>query len=530
MDSNATRRELERIKTILRSNPRGMSISELAGELGLNRNSVAKYLNMLLVAGHVEMRSYAAAKVYFLSQRVPISAMLDFSSDLILVLDRDQRITRVNDRFIEFADVDRTEIIGETLPTSDLPIVTDPTLLPLITEAMQGHEQTHVLTWRKGEGEHIFYARLVPTVFDEGDPGLTILLEDITEAVAARKALERGEARYRAIVEDQTEFITRFAPDMTLTFANEAYCRFMGRTLSDLRGREFNPPTFAPGGEEVNLLEQIRRIAQDKPLATWESHAITPSGEECWHQWIARGIFDAGGNHIENQAVGRDITNLKQAERTLKASLQEKEILLQEIHLRVNNSLQLISSLLNLQALSTGNGDTYRTIQDIQSRIHSISLVYETLYQSRSLARINLGEYLQRLTEDLFRMHRESEEGTHCTVTAGTVTLETDQAIPCGLIVNELILNALKHAFPGERSGEIRITAEQRAGQYTLKVADNGTGIPEDVDIHTTESLGLSLVRTLATRQLNGSVAVEQTGGTTVIITFPQTAPTGSAA
>ncbi len=519
--NDPTEKELSRIRAILKANPRGMSITDISGELNLNRNSVAKYLNMLLVSGHTEMRTVAAAKVYYPSQRVPISAMLDFSSDCILIMDNNLHVVQANDGFLEHMQIERDDIIGRSLQSLSFSALSDPALREAIDEAMQGSEQTCETTTQVNGGTHHHRIKIIPTVFEEGEPGLTILLEDITEQRRAHEALQKSEARYRAIVEDQTEFIIRFTPDLNVTFVNEAYARHLGRPCKELLGTDAG--SLIPSDERFELQEKVGDIRSDHPGIQWETSTTTPPGEEHWCQWIVRGVFDEQGNQLECQAVGRDITELKQ-------SLREKEVLLQEVHQRVNNSLQLISSLLHLQNLTVNHDESHTIIQDMQNRIHSLSLVYETLYQSHDLSRIDLGRYIRKVAEDLLANHENARERIQLSVASDKIALETDQAIPCGLITTELIQNALCHAFPEGRNGEVRISLRNIDGRCILTVSDNGTGLPESADVHTAESLGLSLVRTLVTRQLEGNITVERSGGTTYTITFPLSRQAGGKA
>ena len=215
-----------------------------------------------------------------------------------------------------------------------------------------------------------------------------------------------------------------------------------------------------------------------------------------------------------------DITERKQAEKHLKESVQEKEILLKEIHHRVKNNLQVISSLLNLQANRVTDARTLQALGDSQARVRSMALIHEKLYQSQSLARIDFGEYVKSLATDLFRSYQRNFKGIRLNVQVDEVTLGLDQAVSCGLILNELMTNALKYAFPDGRNGTIWV--ELRANSehvLSLRVADDGVGIPADVDVLKTDSLGLQLVNSLV-GQLDGNLELERSNGTTFRISF----------
>ena len=201
-----------------------------------------------------------------------------------------------------------------------------------------------------------------------------------------------------------------------------------------------------------------------------------------------------------------DITDRKRSDERIRASLKEKEVLLKEIHHRVKNNLQVISSLLNLQANQIKDKEAAQVFRDSQSRVKAMSLVHERLYQSSDLASINFAGYVQDVTRHLLRSYQSSPRGVRMLVDVDPVSFNIDTAIPCALIINELVSNAFKYAFPNGREGEIRIRLNQTGGEdLNLCISDNGVGFPAHVDWEHTDSLGLHLVRSL-TDQLNGTI------------------------
>jgi two-component sensor histidine kinase len=226
-------------------------------------------------------------------------------------------------------------------------------------------------------------------------------------------------------------------------------------------------------------------------------------------------------------AVDRELREVKvrqerkKAQEQIKASLREKEILLKEIHHRVKNNLQIISSLLNLQAEYLKDTQTIAIFKDSQNRIQSMAIVHEKLYQSEDLATINLSDYIQDLVSNLSYSYEVNLESIVFKIDVEDVLLDIDTAIPCGLIINELISNSLKYAFPRGKSGEIWIKLKSSAkNQLRLIVSDNGMGLPENFDFNNTESLGLQLVDAL-TIQLKGTIEIDRARGTKFLITFP---------
>lgn len=223
-------------------------------------------------------------------------------------------------------------------------------------------------------------------------------------------------------------------------------------------------------------------------------------------------ILDKDGNSVGILCVASDLRDHKQAEEA-----QRKEVLLREIHHRVKNNMQIVSSLLSLQSRYMENESYKQMFKESQNRIKSMALIHEKLYKSKTLETVNFREYITDLVQGLV----QSYKGHNITVTieVDDILLDVNTAVPCGLIINELVSNALKHAFPG-REGEIKVGLHASNGTIELVVADNGVGIPEGVDMKATETLGLRLVTILAEDQLNGKIKLTQDGGTEFCITF----------
>jgi two-component sensor histidine kinase len=214
------------------------------------------------------------------------------------------------------------------------------------------------------------------------------------------------------------------------------------------------------------------------------------------------------------------VAERERAEETFKASLRQQEVLLREVHHRIKNNLQIISSLLDIQASSVEDPHIVEMFMDIQNRVISMALIHETLYQSGNLRMVNFGVYVHTLAEQIFRSYNVAMDRISLQIRADEVMLDTNQAIPCGLILNELLSNCLKHAFPGERGGEVHIELRSEAApQVIMLVRDTGIGFPSGVDSGHLETLGLQLVYSL-TEQLGGRLEIERNDGTTVKLTF----------
>ena len=218
----------------------------------------------------------------------------------------------------------------------------------------------------------------------------------------------------------------------------------------------------------------------------------------------------------------RDITERKTAEDRLQASLREKEVLLREIHHRVKNNMQIISSLLNLQSRHIQDPGVLEVFKESQRRIRSMALIHERLYQSADLSRIEFSQYLDNLTHRLLHSYQVDSDRIRLSLHTEEVFLNVNTAIPCGLIVNELISNALKHAFPDGRRGEVAVELHRNeGGEFLLRVRDNGVGFPKTLDFRRTETLGMQIVVTLVD-QIDGTIEMGASGGTDFQIRFKE--------
>lgn len=217
---------------------------------------------------------------------------------------------------------------------------------------------------------------------------------------------------------------------------------------------------------------------------------------------------------------GLDITKRKRAEQQLKTSLEEKEVLLREIHHRVKNNLQIIVSLLSLQSEYVQDKQAVELFRESQFRVKSMALLHERLYETEDLAHINFSDYIRDLTNELLCSYGSDAMNIKLKINVKDVFPSVDVAVPCALIINELVSNCLKHAFPKGRAGEIRIEFDSdKQDNYTLLISDDGVGFAKDVDFPDGRTLGLQLVSTLA-EQLQGSVVLDKSAGTSFKISF----------
>ena len=331
-----------------------------------------------------------------------------------------------------------------------------------------------------------------------------------THRIQINEELKESEERYRKLVEHSPDAIIVQAEGKIIV-VNVAGVRLLGATSEEeVLGKTLfdfvHPDSVALVKERQDLLEK----GVDLPFV--EEKYIRLDGKIIDTEASTVGFSFYGKSAL--LTLARDITDRKQAEEQIKASLKEKEVLLKEIHHRVKNNLQIVSSLLYLQSRKTSDDQVLSVLRESQTRVRSMALIHEKLYQCDDLANINLADYIRSLTSYLLNSYGVATHMVKLSVNVESAPLGLDRAIPCGLIINELVSNALKYAFPQGRRGEILVgLLRDGVGKLILTVKDNGVGLPEDMDIDDTPSLGLQLVNTLV-RQLDGTIEVDRRGGT----------------
>ncbi len=379
-----------------------------------------------------------------------------------------------------------------------------------------------------------------PHVFSSEEQELLVVvgrqIGTAIDKMRSEVALRESEDKYRTISEQSLVGI-HMIKDGKLVFVNDGWTKITGYTRDDINAWGFEE--FGCIVEPVDrdfFLDQIRKKQlglTDGIVPVHDFRFLSKTGETKWVLLHSRSVQFADGHAVVGVVI--DITDRKMAVQALEAANQQlrsrerelisanrdKEVLLKEIHHRVKNNLQVISSLLKLQLGHVQDRQAAAVIRECQNRIKSIAIVHEKLYQSRSLAEVDIGNYIQSLISHLFRMFLVDSGSVTMDVAVDNVALHIDQAIPCSLIINELVSNSLKYAFPDNRRGEIRIRLQAAANDlYRLEVGDNGVGFPPKVDFRNTASLGLQLVMTFV-EQLDGSIERIPCSGTMFVVTFP---------
>ncbi|MGB7294254.1 MAG: PAS domain S-box protein [Candidatus Aminicenantales bacterium] len=377
---------------------------------------------------------------------------------------------------------------------------------------------------RQGELEspdgRVWFIRSYPV---RGQDGTAIGAVEVTQEVTAREraeeALRESEERYRALFD--RSLLCVYVHDLSGRFldANQAALNMLGYDKNELRSLTFASildQSQLPKAFRI-LDETVRTGSQKQPE---EFLLRRKDGTHVWVETEASVIMREKIS-LAVQGIARDITDRKKAEEELKASLQEKEALLREIHHRVKNNLQVISSLLDMRAMRTDDQKMAELCRDAQAEIQTMSLIHTHIYQSGRFSQIAMDDYLQDLVRYLSQVYFEKRDRLTPIIEQTDICLSVGQAVPLAIILNEAISNTYKHAFKEEQRGNLVISLKRTGpGMIRLSVKDDGIGLPPELDFYRADTLGLKLIRNLVKDQLKGSIRVIQDRGTELVVEF----------
>jgi two-component system, sensor histidine kinase PdtaS len=457
-------------------------------------------------------------------------SILNSLPEHIAVLDRSGVIVAVNDSWKRFAAEHgaphnpRTEVGANYLSISEASSTSAPeasAAVEGIRQVLAGSLPRYVTEYpcHAPHERHWFRMEVLPFVGDA--PGVIVAHEDITQSRLAEERQRETEELLRTLINATPDLICFKDEAGRWLQANASILNLYHLTGTDYRHKaepelaEFTAPIY----------QQAFRNCENSDDKAWQNGGLTRSEEV---------IADAEGNEREYDVIkvplyhddntrkglvvfGRDITDAKRAEANVISSLKEKETLLREVHHRVKNNMQVITSLLSLHTEKTADPEARRLLEDTSARVRSMALVHDRLYKSDMLSAIPFKDYLSELTDQLVSDHGKGRAEIHLDV--DDVSLGIGSAIPAGLIINELVTNSLSHAFPKESKGRVDVVLKKVGDRCSLMISDNGTGFPKQIDYRSTPTLGMQLVTTLVD-QLQGKIALQTDHGTKWSIDF----------
>ncbi|MEW5798122.1 MAG: PAS domain S-box protein [Bacteroidota bacterium] len=436
-----------------------------------------------------------------------------------LVISRipDGKILYANRFFADSAGMRQEDIIGSLTPSFYQKSEDRDRLMGILAaKGRVANFETDVTSPAGRKGTVIISAEL--TTF-QNEKAVVATFYDVTQRKRLEKALSESEERFRLLVERSTDGICLFDRRLRLLYATPSVEKMVGYTVEELKGMNIlaltdpaerkihrqNIYTLFHGGESV----QSTQVRFKHKNGTWVY--LEGSLTNFVHDPRIRAIV----------CNFRNVTDRVHAEDRIHRSLQEKEILLKEVHHRVKNNMQVISSLLNLHSSSIKNVRARSIFLESQNRVKSMALVHEILYQTKDLSRVNMVYYTKKLLGVLQQSYSAQSKFIAITPKIANISLNVDAAIPCGLIINELVTNALKHAFTAGKKGRISIViAKRNSTHLVLTVGDDGKGLPKGFSSKRHSSLGLTLVNALV-EQLKGTLMIRGKRGSTFSVVFP---------
>ena len=342
---------------------------------------------------------------------------------------------------------------------------------------------------------------------------------DISERRLIEESLIESEEKYRTLFESNPDYTLLLDTDGKIVDVNQASLNVIGLSKDEFIGKQISDLDIVLE-EDLNNIVNLPEMLDGHPIKPFEVRLIDKDGKVRW--------INVQVTTIEKNAktsfiliIAIDITESKQFEIKLTNSIREKEVLLQEIHHRVKNNMQIISSLLNIQTRYVDDAESVNVLKESQNRVKSMAMIHEKLYNSRSFNKIYFVDYIESLVWDLFYSYSIKKGTIKPVLDIDDIKLNIETSVPCGLIITELVSNCLKYAFPDGRQGELKVSLKIKDDYYQLNISDNGIGFPENIDFKNTESLGLQLVNSL-TDQIDGEIELDNTNGTEFKIKFQE--------
>jgi PAS domain S-box-containing protein len=472
------------------------------------------------ISTDITARKLAEEKLFKTQQF--LQSILDNFPGAINVFDRDDKHILVNYHVEKVLSQTNTELCGKSIHELLLPDFA----ARVSAENKQVFESGTPIELEgfvpQSDGLHTYVTNKFPLFNEQGIPyAVCGISTDITERKRAEVELHKTQQLLQSILDNFPGAIYVLDKEDRHVLVNRHVEKILSQTNAELSGKsllEVLPPDFAARISALN--KQV--FESNMPL---ELEAVVPQ-DDGLHTYVTMRfpLFNELDLAYAVCGISLDITDRKLAEMQLQESLREKELLLKEIHHRVKNNLQVVASLLNLQKRTIADPAIAQLFEDSKNRVYSMAMIHERLYQSKQLNQVNLGKYLQDLVNELAQSNGIKSKHIHFQVDADAIDVNIETAMPCGLIVNELVTNAIKYAFPDCARGQVLLECRRTSdGQILLTVRDTGVGIPAHIDLKKATSLGLRITTNLA-HQLKGAVEIDVSNGTCFSLKFAELA------
>jgi PAS domain S-box-containing protein len=440
--------------------------------------------------------------------------LFDSIGDAIYIQDKNGTFLEVNDGAVELYGYDKSYFIGKHPEVLGAPGKVNLEEMDRYFQLAIEGESQRFNWWGKRKNGEIFPKEIqLNPGFYFGEQVVIGIVKDITDQYYKQERIKESEEMFRQLFKNAPIGIAMLDEHQEVTMINKGFEEIFGYAEDEIVGLNLDKIIVPPGKEE-----EAESLTKSKKTFEFSTRRIKKDGSSV--DVLIYGVpVIVDGRTIAVYGIYVDITDQKKAEEQVKRSLKEKEVLLAEIHHRVKNNLAVITGLLELQGYNTENEDAKKVLKDSQLRINSMALIHEKLYQSERLSEIQFDVYINELLEVIKKSHFSTQKPVEIKIDAEPVPLTITQAIPCGLLLNEIITNSLKHAFPDDRQGEITISFRKTGNRLNLSIGDNGIGLPENHTDLKSKSLGMTLIKTLA-KQLEAELFIDTRQGTRYNLIF----------
>jgi PAS domain S-box-containing protein len=447
-----------------------------------------------------EQKNRAIAEKSLLESEKKYRTLFEKSKNPIFVCKKDGNFIDCNEAGLIFLEKHRKDLIGHNIKNW----VESTDFIDLFSGKNDNAELVFVI----GGNEKIMDVSITLVELD-GGKSYFLQGKDVTKQRKAEKSLQAQSEEYKAIFENTGTLSLIFERDTTISMVNTEFENFSGYSNKELHFRKKWLDFVA--SDDLERMEGYHRMQRINPRAIPKNYEVTLKNRNGIYK-----DFFATSELIPGTEKGiisfMDITDRKNAENKIKKSLKEKELLLREIHHRVKNNMQIISTLLTLQSAQINDQKLIQLYRESQDRIQAMALIHEKLYQSKDISQINLREYVESMVSDLLYSYERDSRIIEADLDVEDILMNIDTAVPCGLIINELVSNSLKYAFPDDH-GTVKIYLRRLNDEgYYLKVSDDGIGLPEDFDtekIEKIDTLGLQIVNNLV-NQIEGVLRISR--------------------